>query len=166
MDYVLIVAILTFFILFYALNRREGYTDTNINNTIEEINRVKENVNKTLTNVKDLTGTNTGTTTTIDVMTSIEQLQTGIDSKPYENLDSYTLTYIKNQKERLLVIQNNIVSIRKKIKDVIDSTNVTVIPLDSSTQQSLSFVEAIKIIKDELNIITDSLNKIPDKAPN
>ena len=116
MDYVLIVAILTFFILFYALNRREGYTDTNINNTIEEINRVKENVNKTLTNVKDLTGTNTGTTTTIDVMTSIEQLQTGIDSKPYENLDSYTLTYIKNQKERLLVIQNNIVSIRKKIK--------------------------------------------------
>jgi hypothetical protein len=53
MDYVLIVAIMTFFILFYALNRREGYTDTNINNTIEEINRVKENVNKTLINLNN-----------------------------------------------------------------------------------------------------------------
>jgi hypothetical protein len=164
MDYGLIAAIMTFFILLYVLNKnsREGYTDSYINNTIESIAIVKSNVAKTLINIKDLTGTNTGTTTTIDAMSSIEQIQSGLDSESYKSLNGVSLASINNQKNSLISIQTNIVSIRKKIKEVLDSVNVTITPLNSTRQQTVSLLEGINKISDDLTIIEQNLNKIPD----
>jgi hypothetical protein len=163
MDYVLIAAIMTFFILLYILNIREGYTDSHINNTIESINATIGNVTKTLTNIKDLTGTNTGTTTTIDVMDALEKIQSGLDSESYKNLDEVSLTSINLQKTYLLVVQNNIVNIRNKLKDVLGTINVSIIPMNSNRQQGVPLIDAIKGVSDDLNIISSNLNKIPDK---
>jgi len=163
MDYVLIAAIMTFFILLYVLNSREGYTDSYLNNTLESVALVKANVAKTLNNIKDLTGTNTGTTTTIDAMSSIEQIQTGLDSESYKTLNPVSLAAIGNEKNNLLSIQSNIVSIRKKLKEVLDSVNVSIIPLNSTRQQSVSLIEGINKISEDLNSVTENLNKIPDR---
>jgi len=162
MDYVLIAAIMTFFILLYVLNTREGYTDTYLNNTLESIALVKGNVTKTINNIKDLTGTNTGTTSTIDLMSSLEQIQTGLGSESYKNLNAVSLTSINNQKTNLLAIQNNVVSIRNKLKDVLGSVNVSIIPLNTTTQRSVSLMEALNGITEDLNVVTENLNKIPD----
>ena len=162
MDYVLIAAIMTFFILLYVLNSREGYTDSYLNNTIESVALVKANVTKTLNNIKDLTGTNSGTTTTIDVMSSLEQIQSGLDSESYKTLNGVSLASINNQKNNLLSIQSNILSIRKKLKEVLDSVNVSIIPLNSTRQETVSLIEGINKITQDLNIVTENLNKIPD----
>jgi len=161
MDYLFIAAILTFFILFYV-NTREGYTDSHINNTIESITVVKGNVNKTLNNIKDLTGTNTGTSSTIDLMDTLEKIQTGLDSAPYKDLNDVSKTTITNQKNNILSIQNNIISIRKKLKEVLDSVNVSIVPLNSTGQKSVPLIEAINSITQDLNKVTDNLNKVPD----
>jgi hypothetical protein len=160
MDYVLIAAIMTFFILLYVLNIREGYTDSYINSTIESITEVKGNIGKNLNNIKDLTGTNTGTSVTIDLMSSLEQIQTGITS--YKDMNAVTLTAINNEKNNLVAIQNNIVNIRKKLKEVLESVNVSIIPLNSRNQTTLSLVEAMNRITVDLNTVSANLNKIPD----
>ena len=160
MDYVLIAAIMTFFILLYVLNIREGYTDSYINSTIESITVVKGNIGKNLINIKDLTGTNTGTSATIDLMSSLEQIQTGITS--YKDMNAVTLTAINNEKNNLVAIQNNIVNVRKKLKEVLESVNVSIIPLNSSNQTTLSLVEAMNRITVDLNTVSANLNKIPD----
>ena len=165
MDYVLIAAIMTFFILLYVLNIKEGYTDSYVNSTLESIKLVKGNVEKTLNNIKDLTGTNTGTTTTIDLMSTIEEIQSGLDSDSYKKINDVTRNSIINQKNNLLSIQNNILSIRKKLKDVLDSVNVSIVPLNSTNQQTIPLLDAIKSITNDLNDITNYLNKIPDKSP-
>jgi hypothetical protein len=165
MDYVLIAAIMTFFILLYVLNIKEGYTDSYVNSTLESIKLVKGNVEKTLNNIKDLTGTNTGTTTTIDLMSTIEEIQSGLDSDSYKKINDVTRNSIINQKNNLLSIQNNVLSIRKKLKDVLDSVNVSIVPLNSTNQQTIPLLDAIKSITNDLNDITDYLNKIPDKSP-
>jgi hypothetical protein len=161
MDYVLIAAIMTFFILLYVLNIREGYTDSYINSTVDSIKTVKGNIEKNLINIKDLIGTNTGNSNTIDLMNSIGEIQSGIST--YKDLNSVSLAAINKEYNNMLVIQNNIISIRKKLKGVLESVNVSIIPLNSTNQVTLSLVDAMNHIKEDLNAVSTNLNQIPDE---
>lgn len=164
MDYVLIAAIMTFFILLYVLNIREGYTDSYVNKTIESISKAKDNVVKTLENIKDLTGTNTNAkTNSIDILDSLEQIQAGLDSESYKKLDGVPLNAITREKESLVNIQNNVIKIKEKIKELLYSANVTVFPLYEENPSTIPLLTAINNITNDLNIVSNNLNKIPNK---
>jgi hypothetical protein len=74
MDYVMITAILTFFVLFFFLKNKEGYTDSYINGAIESLKKTSGNIEKTVLNIKDLTNTNNSGSSPlkIDVLEAIK----------------------------------------------------------------------------------------------
>jgi hypothetical protein len=75
MDYVIITAILTFFVLLFFVKNKEGYTDSYINSGIESLKKTNENISKTVITIKNFTGTNVGSTEVkIDVLDALEQL--------------------------------------------------------------------------------------------
>jgi len=162
MDYVIITAILTFFVLLFFLKNQEGYTDSYINATIESLKKTNENITKTVTNIKDLTGLNTGNSAVnIDVLIALEQMQSGIES--YKSPNSITLKAIELEKDNINVIQNNVVEINKKLKEVLDPVYVSIVRLKETRPVMVPLLTALNYLSDDITTINNKLQTIPDK---
>lgn len=164
MDYVILTAIMTFFILLYFLNTKEGYTDSYINKSIENIEKTKGNVNKTIDNIKILIGKNKDNSYTIDIMGVLDPIYNGITSykKLKTPMNQNILNEIEKQKGYLNTIQNNIGQINLNIKDAIESINVSTTGLNDSIPMTIPLLDALNNLLNDLNTVNNNLKQIPD----
>ena len=162
MDYVLITAILTFFVLLFFLKNQEGYTDSYINATIDSLKKTNENISKTVTNIKNLTSTNTGSTEIkIDVLDALEQINECL--KINTSLGSDTSSKIELQKTNLNGIQENIININKKFKEVLDPLYVSIIRLNDDKPIMVPLLTALNFVSEDILTINNNLQTLPDK---
>jgi hypothetical protein len=164
MDYVMITAILTFFVLFFFLKNKEGYTDSYINGAIESLKKTSGNIEKTVLNIKDLTNTNNSGSSPlkIDVLEAIEQVGESLKNK---EIDPEISTNIELQKQNLNAIQDNIIKINKKLKEVLDPVFVTVIRMNETKPVSVPLLTALNFVSTDITTINNYLQAIPDKKP-
>ena len=160
MDYVIITAILTFFVLFFVKNK-EGYTDSFVNTAIENLKKTMDNITTTVTNIKNLSGTNVGSSEVkIDVLDSIEQITESL--KVNTTMPPSASTMLGIQKTNLTGIQDNIIKINKKLKDVLESASVSIIRLNETKPVMVPILTAINFVSEDIKIVNDKLQAIPD----
>ena len=160
MDYVIITAILTFFVLFFVKNK-EGYTDSFVNTAIENLKKTMDNITTTVTNIKNLSGTNVGSSEVkIDVLDSIEQITESL--KVNTTMPPSASTMLGVQKTNLTGIQDNVIKINKKLKDVLESANVSIIRLNETKPVMVPILTAINFVSEDIKIVNDKLQAIPD----
>ena len=160
MDYVIITAILTFFVLFFVKNK-EGYTDSFVNTAIDNLKKTMDNITTTVTNIKNLSGTNVGSSEVkIDVLDSIEQITESL--KVNTTMPPSASTMLGVQKTNLTGIQDNIIKINKKLKDVLESANVSIIRLNETKPVMVPILTAINFVSEDIKIVNDKLQAIPD----
>lgn len=161
MDYVIITAILTFFVLFFVKNK-EGYTDSFVNTAIDNLKKTMDNIATTVTNIKNLSGTNVGSSEVkIDVLDSIEQITESL--KVNTTMPPTASTMLDLQKTNLTGIQDNIIKIHKKLKEVLESANVSIIRLNETNSVMVPLLSAINFVSEDIKIVNDKLQTIPDK---
>jgi len=161
MDYIMITAILTFFVLFF-LNIKEGYTDSYVNATVEKLKKTSGNIDKTINNIKDLTNTNnTSSSLKIDVLDALEQINEGL--KVNGGIDPDILTKIESYKNNLTDVQDNIMNINKKSKEALDSVYIPVVRLNETKPIMVPLLTALKFVSDDISTIKNLLQTIPDK---
>lgn len=160
MDYVIITAILTFFVLFFVKNK-EGYTDSFVNTAIDNLKKTMDNIATTVTNIKNLSGTNVGSSEVkIDVLDSIEQITESL--KVNTTMPPSASTMLGVQKTNLTGIQDNVIKINKKLKDVLESANVSIIRLNETKPVMVPILTAINFVSEDIKIVNDKLQSIPD----
>ena len=160
MDYVIITAILTFFVLFFVRNK-EGYTDSYVNSAIDNLKKTIDNITTTVTNIKNLSGTNVGSSEVkIDVLDSIEQITESL--KVNTTMPPSASTMLGVQKTNLTGIQDNVIKINKKLKDVLESANVSIIRLNETKPVMVPILTAINFVSEDIKIVNDKLQAIPD----
>ena len=160
MDYVIITAILTFFVLFFVKNK-EGYTDSFVNTAIDNLKKTMDNITTTVTNIKNLSGTNVGSSEVkIDVLDSIEQITESL--KVNTTMPPSASTMLGVQKTNLTGIQDNVIKINKKLKDVLESANVSIIRLNETKPVMVPILTAINFVSEDIKIVNDKLQAIPD----
>lgn len=160
MDYVIITAILTFFVLFFVKNK-EGYTDSFVNMAIENLKKTMDNITTTVTNIKNLSGTNVGSSEVkIDVLDSIEQITESL--KVNTTMPPSASTMLGVQKTNLTGIQDNVIKINKKLKEVLESANVSIIRLNETKPVMVPILTAINFVSEDIKIVNDKLQAIPD----
>ena len=160
MDYVIITAILTFFVLFFVKNK-EGYTDSFVNTAIENLKKTMDNITTTVTNIKNLSGTNVGSSEVkIDVLDSIEQITESL--KVNTTMPPSASTMLGVQKTNLTGIQDNVIKINKKLKDVLESASVSIIRLNETKPVMVPILTAINFVSEDIKIVNDKLQAIPD----
>lgn len=160
MDYVIITAILTFFVLFFVKNK-EGYTDSFVNAAIDNLKKTMDNITTTVTNIKNLSGTNVGNSEVkIDVLDSIEQITESL--KVNTTMPPSASTMLGIQKTNLTGIQDNVIKINKKLKDVLESANVSIIRLNETKPVMVPILTAINFVSEDIKIVNDKLQTIPD----
>jgi hypothetical protein len=160
MDYVIITAILTFFVLFFVKNK-EGYTDSFVNTAIDNLKKTMDNITTTVTNIKNLSGTNVGSSEVkIDVLDSIEQITESL--KVNTTMPPSASTMLGVQKTNLTGIQDNVIKINKKLKDVLESASVSIIRLNETKPVMVPILTAINFVSEDIKIVNDKLQAIPD----
>jgi len=161
----MITAILTFFVLFFFLKNKEGYTDSYINGAIESLKKTSGNIEKTVLNIKDLTNTNNSGSSPlkIDVLEAIEQVSESL--KTNKEMDPDISTNIELQKQKLNEIQNNIIKINNKLKEVLDPVFVSVIRMNETKPVSVPLLTALNFVSTDITTINNYLQAIPDKKP-
>ena len=160
MDYVIITAILTFFVLFFVRNK-EGYTDSYVNSAIDNLKKTIDNITTTVTNIKNLSGTNVGSSEVkIDVLDSIEQITESL--KVNTTMPPSASTMLGVQKTNLTGIQDNVIKINKKLKDVLESASVSIIRLNETKPVMVPILTAINFVSEDIKIVNDKLQAIPD----
>ena len=160
MDYVIITAILTFFVLFFVKNK-EGYTDSFVNAAIDNLKKTMDNITTTVTNIKNLSGTNVGSSEVkIDVLDSIEQITESL--KVNTTMPPSASTMLGVQKTNLTGIQDNVIKINKKLKDVLESASVSIIRLNETKPVMVPILTAINFVSEDIKIVNDKLQAIPD----
>ena len=161
MDYMMITAILTFFVLFF-LNIKEGYTDSYVNATVEKLKKTSGNIDKTINNIKDLTNTNnTSSSLKIDVLDALEQINEGL--KVNGGIDPDILTKIETYKNNLTDVQDNIMNINKKSKEALDATYIPVVRLNETKPIMVPLLTALNFVSADISTIKNLLQTIPDK---
>jgi hypothetical protein len=162
MDYVMITAILTFFVLFFFLKNQEGYTDSFINGAIESLKKTTGNIEKTILNIKDLTNTNNSGSTPlkIDVLEALEQINESLKNK---EMDPDITTKIELQIQKLNGIQDNVIKINNKLKEVLDPVFVTVIRMNETKPVTVPLMTALNFVSVDIASINSYLQAIPDK---
>jgi len=161
MDYVMIAAILTFFVLFFLKNK-EGYTDSYINTTVEKLKKTSGNIDKTINNIKDLTNTNnTSSSLKIDVLDALEQINESL--KVNGGIDPDILTKIELYKNNLTDIQDNIMKINKKSKEALDAAYVPIVRLNETKPIMVPLLTALDFVSADISTIKNLLQTIPDK---
>jgi hypothetical protein len=161
MDYVMITAIMTFFILLFFLKKREGYTDNYINGAIESLKKTNANIDKTIININDLKGTNINKPLKIDVLDALEQINECVKTKP--NLNPETITALDKQKDMLVTVQDNVIKINKKLKEVLDTVYVSIIRMNDTKPVTVPLIVALNFLSEDITGINDKLQTIPDK---
>lgn len=160
MDYVIITAILTFFVLFFVKNK-EGYTDSYVNTAIDNLKKTIDNISTTVTNIKNLSGTNVGSSEIkMDVLDSIEQITESL--KVNTTMPPTASTELDLQKTNLTSIQDNIIRINKKLKEVLESANVPIIRLNEKKPVMVPILTAINFISEDIKSVNYKLQSIPD----
>ena len=154
-----------FFILLYFLKIKEGYTDSFTGKTVDSINKTKENVIKTIDIIKDLSGKNVNSKISINLQEALGSgtIQDGLETDKYKKLNPNTLSTIENQRTNINSIQYNINQINDKMKDMIETTSVSIIPLNDTKPVKTSLSVALDNLLDDLNTISKNLKQIPDK---
>lgn len=162
MDYVMITAILIFFVLFFLKNK-EGYTDSYINTTVERLKKTSGNIDKTIINIKDLTNTNNTSSSTlkIDVLEALEQINEGL--KVNRDIDPDILTKIEVYKNNLNVVQDNVMNINKKSREALDAVYVPVVRLNETKPVMVPLLTALNFVSADITSINKLLQSIPDK---
>ena len=160
MDYVILTAILTFFVLFFVKNK-EGYTDSFVNTAIDNLKKTMDNITTTVTNIKNLSGTNVGSSEVkIDVLEPIEQITESL--KVNTTMPPTASTMLDLQKTNLTGIQDNVIKINKKLKEVLESANVSIIRLNETKPVMVPILTAINFVSEDIKIVNDKLQAIPD----
>ena len=162
MDYVILTAILTFFVLFFFVKNKEGYTDSFVNAAIDSLKKTSNNITTTVTNIKNLSGTIVGSgEVKIDVLEPIEQITESL--KVNTTMPPTASTMLDLQKTNLTGIQDNIIKIHKKLKEVLESANVSIIRLNETNSVMVPLLSAINFVSEDIKIVNDKLQTIPDK---
>ena len=165
MDYVIITAILTFFVLLFFVKNKEGYTDSYINSGIESLKKTNENISKTVITIKNFTGTNVGSTEVkIDVLDALEQLNESLKvNSTTTPISSEILTKIELQKNNLNGVQDNFIKINKKLKEVLAPVYVSIIRLNEIKPKMVPLLTALNIVSEDITTINNNLQTLPDK---
>jgi hypothetical protein len=160
MDYVIITAILTFFVLFFVRNK-EGYTDAYVNTAIDNLKKTMDNISTIVNNIKNLSGTTVGSNEVkMDVLDSIEQITESL--KVNTTMPPTASTELDLQKTNLTSIQDNIIRINKKLKEVLESANVPIIRLNEKKPVMVPLLTAINFISEDIKSVNYKLQAIPD----
>jgi hypothetical protein len=160
MDYVIITAILTFFVLFFVRNK-EGYTDSYVNTAIDNLKKTIDNISTIVINIKNLSGTAVGSNEVkMDVLDSIEQITESL--KVNTTMPPTASTELDLQKTNLTSIQDNIIRINKKLKEVLESANVPIIRLNEKKPVMVPILTAINFISEDIKSVNYKLQAIPD----
>ena len=160
MDYVIITAILTFFVLFFVRNK-EGYTDSYVNTAIDNLKKTIDNISTIVINIKNLSGTAVGSNEVkMDVLDSIEQITESL--KVNTTMPPTASTELDLQKTNLTSIQDNIIRINKKLKEVLESANVPIIRLNERKPVMVPILTAINFISEDIKSVNYKLQAIPD----
>jgi hypothetical protein len=160
MDYVIITAILTFFVLFFVRNK-EGYTDSYVNSAIDNLKKTIDNISTIVINIKNLSGTAVGSNEVkMDVLDSIEQITESL--KVNTTMPPTASTELDLQKTNLTSIQDNIIRINKKLKEVLESANVPIIRLNEKKPVMVPILTAINFISEDIKSVNYKLQAIPD----
>jgi len=160
MDYVIITAILTFFVLFFVRNK-EGYTDSYVNSAIDNLKKTIDNISTIVINIKNLSGTAVGSNEVkMDVLDSIEQITESL--KVNTTMPPTASTELDLQKTNLTSIQDNIIRINKKLKEVLESANVPIIRLNEKKPVMVPLLTAINFISEDIKSVNYKLQAIPD----
>jgi len=160
MDYVIITAILTFFVLFFVRNK-EGYTDSYVNSAIDNLKKTIDNISTIVINIKNLSGTAVGSNEVkMDVLDSIEQITESL--KVNTTMPPSASTELDLQKTNLTSIQDNVIRINKKLKEVLESANVPIIRLNEKKPVMVPILTAINFISEDIKSVNYKLQAIPD----
>ena len=107
--------------------------------------------------IKNFTGTNVGSTEVkIDVLDALEQLNESLKvNSTTTPISSEILTKIELQKNNLNGVQDNVIKINKKLKEVLAPVYVSIIRLNEIKPKMVPLLTALNIVSEDITTINE-----------